>query len=52
MANLYDITGRASARARGDNGGKIINTVLLIPASALYTTTGVPVLQGGPNLTL
>ena len=33
-------------------GGKIINTALLIPAGALYTTTGAPVLKGEPNLPL
>ena len=39
---------RARSRARD---GKIINTALLIPAGAIYTT-GAPVLQGGPNLPL
>ena len=48
------MTGRAWARARARTmardrarGGKIINTALLIPAGANYTTGG-PVLQVGP----
>ena len=43
------MTGRAWARARARaraRGGKIINTTLLIPDGAIYTT-GAPVLQGG-----
>ena len=45
---------RGRARAWGGNvvmGGKIINTALLIPAGALYTT-GAPVLQGGTKFTV
>ena len=43
------MTGRARARAKARaRGGKIINTALIIPAGAIYTT-GAPVLQEGPG---